>query len=266
MPQRKPNASRMKQALEVAHNMGPLDQASSEKEAENRQKRVAIRLEQIKQRQQDTRKLNQPHVLSLVESITVLGLLEPLVLDRRYRLLAGGHRLAALEHLRDKYPKKFEHAFPDGMVPVRIMPFDAEAEQELALQCEIAENEHRRDYTPAEVRQLADRLRIAGYSHGKGRPKKGSKPLLPALEVIIGKHSRTIQRYLADKNGTPKNTTNVVFSSELKLLKKTKLALESLDKSYVPDEKFSKRAKFHSELASFLVLLEEAIEELSEVG
>ena len=103
--------------------------------------------------------------------------------------------MAAIEHLRANSPEKFETIFPSGLIPVRIMPFDADLDQELALQCEVAENEHRRDYTPTEVKQIAERLRSAGYSHGKGRPKKGSKPLLPALEVIIGKHSRTIQRY-----------------------------------------------------------------------
>ena len=93
MAQRKPNVNRMRQALEVAHSMSSIDQASSEQEADHRQKRVAVRLDQIKQRQQDTRELKQTHVLSLVESIGVLGLLEPLVLDIRYRLLAGGQPL-----------------------------------------------------------------------------------------------------------------------------------------------------------------------------
>ena len=263
MAQRKPNVNRMRQALEVAHSMSTIDQASSEQEADNRQKRVAVRLGQIKQRQQDTRGLKQTHVLSLVESIGVLGLLEPLVLDIRYRLLAGGHRLAAIEHLRSNSPEKFETIFPSGLIPVRIMPFDADLEQELALQCEVAENEHRRDYTPNEVKQLAERLRSAGYSHGKGRPRKGSKPLLPALEVIIGKHSRTIQRYLSDKDDKPKNTTNVAFSSELKILQRSKHNLESWYHSCSPVESGSNLAILQQELPRFLSLIEQAIRELS---
>ncbi|HIK06727.1 MAG TPA: hypothetical protein IGS40_18880 [Trichormus sp. M33_DOE_039] len=57
-----------------------------------------------------------------------------------------------------------------------MLPFDAESDPDLALQVEIAENEKRRDYTPNEVKAIADRLRTAGFIHVKGRPKKGQKP------------------------------------------------------------------------------------------
>lgn len=43
-----------------------------------------------------TRPLAAAHVVELAESIAALDLLEPLVVDRHYRLLAGAHRLAAL--------------------------------------------------------------------------------------------------------------------------------------------------------------------------
>jgi ParB family chromosome partitioning protein len=66
------------------------------------------------------------------------------------------------------------------------MGFDAEAEPDLALQVEVAENEKRRDYTISEARALAERLRAAGYVDVKGRPAKGEKALRPALEVIMG--------------------------------------------------------------------------------
>jgi ParB family transcriptional regulator, chromosome partitioning protein len=154
-------------------------------------------LEQIETRiGGDTRPLNQGHVEALAESIAVVGLIEPLVVDIKGRLLAGGHRRAAISLLKEEHADKYQKHFPNERVPVRIMPFDSEEEPDLALQIEIAENEQRRDYTPAEVRALANRLREAGYVETKGRPGKRQKALRPALEVIIGKSLRTVRRYL----------------------------------------------------------------------
>ncbi|MBD2254765.1 ParB/RepB/Spo0J family partition protein [Nostoc parmelioides] len=172
-----------------------------------------VSLEQIKDREQDTRPLNPKHVESLAESIAVLGLIEPLVIDNQFRLLAGGHRLAAIRLLKEQQVDKYLYQFPDNRIPIRMLPFDAESDPDLALQVEIAENEQRRDYTPNEVRALSDRLRTAGFIDVKGRPKKGQKPLMPALAVVVGKNLRTVQRYLeANQNTDPeKSTTSVVL-------------------------------------------------------
>ena len=159
---------------------------------------VTLPLEQITDRLGgDTRPLNPNHVESLAESIAVLGLIEPLVVDQAGRLLAGGHRKAAIALLKDTNPDAFTGRFPGSQIPVRVMPFDAQQEPDLALQIEVAENEQRRDYTPDEVRAIADRLREAGFVDLKGRPKKGQKALMPALSAVIGKSIRTVQSYLA---------------------------------------------------------------------
>lgn len=155
-------------------------------------------LDQIKHRKQDTRPLNETHVAELAESISVLGLIEPLALDSSGRLLAGGHRLAAIHHLKAENPEAFREKFPNEFIPARVFDFDAEEEPDLALQIEIAENEKRRDYTPTEVRAIADRLRASGFTELKGRPKKGQKALMPALSIVIGKSIRTVQNYLAE--------------------------------------------------------------------
>ena len=172
-------------------------------------------LAQVQNRQQDTRSLNLKHVESLAESIAVLGLIEPLVIDSQGRLLAGGHRLAAINHLRETQWDKYQEKFPGELIPVRRLPFNADDDPELALQIEVAENEQRRDYTPTEVKAIADRLRNSGYLDVKGRPKKGQKALMPALAVVVGKHLRTIQRYLGDdepqEKATEKSTTRVVL-------------------------------------------------------
>ncbi len=151
--------------------------------------RFTLPLDRIQERETNTRELRQRHVAALAESIAVLGLLEPIVVDQGGKLLAGGHRLAAIRWLRDSNPTAYTQLFPGEQVPVRIMKFDAQVETELALAVEIAENEQRRNYTPAEVRMLADRLRKAGYADLKGRPAQGQKALRPALGIIVGKTS-----------------------------------------------------------------------------
>lgn len=174
---------------------------------------ATILLEDIKGRSQDTRPLNPKHVESLAESIAVLGLIEPLVLDNQGRLLAGGHRLEAIRLLKSQQIENYQKQFPGDRIPIRTLPFDAELDPDLALQVEVAENEQRRDYTPNEVRAIADRLRTAGYIDLKGRPKKGQKALMPALAVVVGKHLRTVQRYLNPEpdSDQEKSTTPVVL-------------------------------------------------------
>ena len=160
----------------------------------------------------DTRELKLQHVEDLMMSMAVLGLLEPLAIDIRGRLLAGGHRKAAIYLLKERMPTEYAARFPNESIPVFTLPFDADLEPDLALQVEIAENEKRRDYTRAEVKVLAERLKSAGYSDTQDRPMKGNKPLRPALKVIIGKSIKTVQRYLNDAIET--STSNVRLFSD----------------------------------------------------
>jgi ParB family transcriptional regulator, chromosome partitioning protein len=187
-------------------------------------------LHKIIDRLADTRELNQQHVEELMESISVLGLLEPLVVDIRGRLLAGGHRKAAIYLLKEQKLSKYIEHFYEELVSVKMLNFDAELDRDLALQVEIAENEKRRDYTPAEVRKLAERLKVAGYSDNKGRPATGSKPLRPALTVIIGKNIRTVQRYLNEPE--EKSRTNVRLFSDATALTSLKSNLVKWQKTY----------------------------------
>lgn len=183
----------------------------------------------VSPRSVDTRPLDPRHVIELAESIAALGLLEPLVVDRKHRLLAGGHRLAAMQLLVEVDPDKRAKAWAllanlawatndstpppkdalgyierikaipaltDRLVPVRIMDFDGEKDEEKALAIEIAENEKRRDYTRQEVTALSERLKAAGYRMARGKPKTGERALGPALAVIIGKSERQVRRIL----------------------------------------------------------------------
>jgi ParB family transcriptional regulator, chromosome partitioning protein len=154
-------------------------------------------LEQITDRPGgDSRPLNQEHVKALSESIEAVGLVQPIAVDIKGQLLAGGHRKAAIFLLKETNPIAYTQWFSSG-IPIRRFDFDAAVDEARALAIEATENEKRRDYTAAEVRELADRLVAAGYRQLEGRPKKGEKALAPTLAVIVGKSQRTIERYLA---------------------------------------------------------------------
>jgi ParB family transcriptional regulator, chromosome partitioning protein len=159
----------------------------------------------------DTRPLNQSHVQALAESIAAVGLIQPIAVDNQGRLLAGGHRWAAIAYLQSNNPTAFAQWFDAG-VPVHRFDFDASANEGRALAIEASENEKRRDYTAAEVRYLADRLVAVGYTNKRGGVKKGEKAIGPTLEIITGKSRRTIERYLAQPELNP---TPVGFKPEL---------------------------------------------------
>jgi ParB-like nuclease domain len=145
----------------------------------------------------DTRPLNPDHVKALVESIKAVGLIQPLAVDNQARLLAGGHRKAAIAILKESSPDTYEQWFSNG-VPVRQYDFDALVDPARALTIEVSENEKRQDYTPEQVRKLADRLRAAGYEDLTGRPAKGQKSVVLELSTVIGKSVKTVRRYLTD--------------------------------------------------------------------
>ncbi|MEM9807091.1 MAG: ParB N-terminal domain-containing protein [Cyanobacteria bacterium P01_D01_bin.56] len=235
----------------VTEQMQVRDQEVSNRRAEERGDFNAVSLERIRPRDTDTRPLNENHVESLAESIAILGLIEPLVVDQDKVLLAGGHRLAAIKFLQENDAAVFGQQFPNKHIPVRIMPFRANDDAERALQIEVAENEHRRDYTPAEVRNIADHLRKAGYREGRGRPKQGEKPLMPALSVVIGKNRRTIQRYLHEP--TVENRTDVQI-----YLKKARRSLKNWQKEAPRN---SQNTALIAKLPEFLELLDQLLAE-----
>ena len=185
---------------------------------------------QIKERASDTRQINQHHVKSLAMSIAAIGLIEPLVVDKDGILIAGGHRKAAIAFLENEPEgdKLLEKLFPGG-IPIRSMPFSASEEPDKALSIEIAENEHRRDYTRDEIIGIAERLKNAGFEELKGRPKKGQKPLMPALTAIVGKSKRQVYRILEEPE--KKSVTYDILSDSDRYLQRAIANLEKWEKS-----------------------------------
>jgi ParB family chromosome partitioning protein len=211
----------------------------------------------------NTRELDAQHVADLAESIAALGLIEPLVLDKNNCLLAGAHRHAAILQLRETKPEVFAERFPNGQVPVQVMPLDAAADSDLALAIEAAENEKRRDYTPAEIRAIAERLRAAGYEDLKGRPKKGQKPLMPALSVVVGKSMRTVQRHLyGESESAPKKSATDDALLKKKLLKQ---ALTNL-KRWQSMKLTSDEKKVAEQVSELSLLIEELLEQECRFG
>jgi len=201
-----------------------------------REQSQQVDLERIQARSgKDLRPTNPLHVVELAESIVAVGLIEPLVVDRELRLIAGAHRLAALRLLALPVSARaalvatlaagfaIERGKPvpatrlgelqtravglpvqGGTALVRVIgDLDAVHDRERAFQVEVAENEKRRDYTAGEIRSVAERLKRSGRYQLSGRPGQGRKAMLPELAAIFGKSQRQIYRALAGLPTSP---------------------------------------------------------------
>lgn len=119
---RSDSASLLAQATTVADAIHEQDQAVEAKSERDRAQRTSLPLSRIRPRAEDTRPLRDSHVKELAESIGALGLIEPLVVDLKGVLLAGGHRLGAIQILKETNFDPYQLHFPDDLVPVRVMP------------------------------------------------------------------------------------------------------------------------------------------------
>lgn len=116
---RSDSASLLAQATTVADAIHEQDQAVEAKSERDRAQRANLPLSRIRPRVEDTRPLGNSHVKDLAESIGALGLIEPLVVDLKGVLLAGGHRLAAIQILKETNSDLYQLHFPDDLLPVR---------------------------------------------------------------------------------------------------------------------------------------------------
>jgi ParB family chromosome partitioning protein len=236
-----------KRASEAGHQLAAQDRQQEHAVGATRGE---ISIDQVLRRPGgDTRPVDALHALSLAESIAVIGLLEPVVLDRKNRLVAGAHRLAALRLLAsDNRSDELATLAPVPgtqvsevaarlrdlpsdpnpwrMIPVHRLDLDVDQDPAKALAAEVAENERRRDYTRSEIKSLAERLKAAGFKHTRGRPKAGERALVPALEVIVGKSRATLWRMLGDDQVIVSDET--ITSPKVLAMKKIEEALRLL--------------------------------------
>lgn len=251
-------------AAAAADEIHEQDQAVAAKAEKERGQKTRLPLAQIRTRKEDTRPLHPDHVTELAESIAALGLIEPLVVDSRGVLLAGGHRLAAIQALKETNPEIYDQHFPDDLVQVHMLSFNADAEPERALQVELAENEKRVNYTRDQIERLADRLKALNYRNIRGRPKEGEKALGPALAVAIGVSTRYVRKVLSEQKQEPdqKNRNSVpIFQEKLKLLKKIGSALEELAALPESDEATRAEKALYKALPAFLKTVQSNLDE-----
>lgn len=216
-------------------------------EADRGRMAVILPITQIRERAIDTRPVSAAEVLIMAESIVAVGLLGPPCVDRHHVLIAGAHRVAAARLLLTPPHDRRSHlsavegfdelemgeridALPPldqlpeqiagGRMPVLVRTdLDAVADPAAALAAEAAENTARKQYTPAQVRALAERLVQAGFRESVGRPKKGEKALRPALEKILGVDARHVRRLLGKEQAEDKRQADL--AAMLKRLRKT---------------------------------------------
>lgn len=266
---RSDSASLLAQATTVADAIHEQDQAAEAKSERDRAQRVSLPLSRIHPRAEDTRPLRDRHVNDLVESIGALGLIEPLVVDLKGVLLAGGHRLAAIQLLKETNLELYQQQFPDDLIPVRVMPFDAKAEPEKSLQIELAENEKRVNYSRDQIEQLAGRLQALNYRNIVGRPKEGEKALGPALAVAIGVSTRYVRKVLQQQRlgeageVEEKIRNSVPNLQKLKVLRRIETALEELITLPESEQPTRTEQSLYKAVPGFLKKLQASISEES---
>jgi ParB-like chromosome segregation protein Spo0J len=208
-------------------------------------------LEEILDRPQgDTRPLHENHVKELAESIGILGLITPLTVDRNGYLLAGGHRRAALSHLKTAAPDYYLELFPEG-IPVRVIDIDATEAAIEALQIEVEENTQRRNFSPNEIKNAATKLEAAGYSRLKGRPKEGEKSLKRELAKVFRLSEDRIQKILNDPGQKGRRTPTFSPDVAISTLEKWSKQLQAQ-----PDQRFDAVQRSLSDLLAELKKLD----------
>jgi ParB family chromosome partitioning protein len=204
----------------------------------------------------NARDLLAAHVVTLAESIAALGILEPVVVDLDGYLLAGGHRLAALQLLAEADgearrklfldrrvakaaeagPEKakipladrvaaidttaFLAKYPKAKVPVVAIDVSDKAGPALGFAIEAAENSIRKQYSRDEVQRLAAKLKKAGYTSRTGRPKTGEKSARPVLEVLVGCSGRNLRRLLGEEDAPAKSGWDLAVAALLRAAKR----------------------------------------------
>ncbi|MBE9176847.1 ParB/RepB/Spo0J family partition protein [Synechocystis salina LEGE 06155] len=206
----------------------------------------------------DTRPINPSHLDQLMESIAVIGLITPLTVDCKYRLLAGGHRKAALIRLASENSEKFAELFSDG-IPVRVMAIDSEVDPVDALQIEVEENTQRRNYTAAEIREAARKLEEAGYQKIRGRPTQGQKSLNRELMTVFRLSRERISRILNEP--VQKNVNRVtLFEKATVFLNHAEKFQRQLGKSALDSPEVSKiQRDLEKVMKKVKVLIDDAI-------
>lgn len=153
---------------------------------------VSVPLSGIQLRKgEDARKLNAAHVVTLAESIAALGILEPVVIDLEGHLLAGGHRLAALQLLAEG----------DGQARRTLFLARIDGGSETAPTEEAATA--KKSPPKSELTTLADRIEGIDTTAFHDKYKKGKVPVVavdtsasagPDLDIAVEAAENSVRR------------------------------------------------------------------------
>lgn len=176
-------------------------------------------LDAIRDRVTNLRPVYEERARTLAGNIALFGIIQPIAVDLNNRLLAGDHRRRALQILRElaEWPDRGPALLPalddetlgkalgawrrfefDVGIPIHRIRIDAIADPASAKAIELSENTLRENFTKDEIKNAYKTLVAAGYRHTVGRPKKGEKAIGPQLELLYGRGSRTITKYIAE--------------------------------------------------------------------
>ncbi len=114
----------------------------------------------------------------------------------------------------------FKTKYRDMKVPAVVVEIDGKDATAQALAIEAAENSVRRQYSRAEVAELAGKLKKAGYTSRPGRPKKGERSARPVLEALLGCSGRHLSRLLGDEPVTTKSEWDLAVRAMERAAKK----------------------------------------------
>lgn len=281
MSKNKANLAGMLGGLKLGQQMAAHADAAVKTKVEEAKSIQIVPLQNIRNRHmEDTRPAAPKHILSLAESIAALGILQPLALDKKHRLIAGLHRLSAIkliassdreeffnnlggkvdESIReqlDTLPHLSTLALPlsQGELPCVILDFDSANDTEAALAAEAAENTARKGYSSDEIANIAQKLLNAGYTERDGRPKKGEKALRPTMEMILGMTSKQVRHALDKARSVTSSEKNLpkgqVFEKSKYLSSLSKASIKSLQSLQAAD------MEHRESLAEILNLLEQ---------
>ena len=203
---RKSLASAAALAVASGRKSAQIDLKVEEENALKEKSTYLLPLEQIKPRPtEDIRPINQKHVESLMESIRILGLLQPIYVDKNYCLIAGAHRFHAYQQLHQLEGEAW------NKIPVVVdVELDASQDTQQALMKEIAENEKRRNLTSVQVQSAAERLMTYDHSFTRkaGRLRKGEKAVMPYLASSFGVSLRHIRTLMNQDHANTSHTTD----------------------------------------------------------
>jgi hypothetical protein len=237
------------------------------------------------------RPLDLKEMLDRAESIDAVGLIEPIVVDKETRLIAGLHRyesfrilnlesheekLAHLEHLamevgmkvnqemKDKLKsigKNFKKYHSNGVIPTYIRKdLDWSKNKKSCESVEGAENHQRHNKTDlSPVFKTIENLKGRGYEVvGRGKPKKGQKSLSQGLVQAYGCTDRQALRWAKqfENNKAPKSTMSIKKTSDV-----NREDIQRFEERYFPNS-FDISALNEDVARAGLIVLNQKIKEL----